>query len=319
MNTTKGTTIEAYDPPQFNRIVLITFFPCILITNGFILLAFITSKKLREILTNYFVFSYACCDFLVGALVIPTLLFATPNTVGAVLMYSIMVSLLILLFCTYDRYIAVTAPFVYLETANKFKVIAVLMFAWLFPIFVAALPSAWLNRSSNRYSKLHRVYLGIIAFSIILITAISMVAYAVIFRIGRKHFAAMSKTEPAPDISQRGKRVLREVKFVKLYAFLSLTFIVFWLPTGYLNIVDDVFKKPNLRPPVWFVDLSSHWFLLSSVINPFIYGLFQKRFRIIVKHWFRWLPGCFHENRVRPDLLPDLRTFDAAAHLCYKK
>ena len=181
--------------------------------------------------------------------------------------------------------------------------IVILLFTWLFPILIAALPSAWLKNPSDRYSKAHRTYLGIITFSIILIAAISMIAYGVIFRIGRKHVTAIRKDEPITEVHYIRKRVIRGVKFAKLYAFLTVSFFGFWLPTGYINIVDDVFMQPNLLPPSWFVISSSYWLLLSSVINPFIYGFCQRGFRNTVLRWFKWLPCCSDENKIWPDLI----------------
>ena len=301
--TTPSIIVTTYDIPDYNRIMLISLIPFILISNGFILAAFLINKRLQKVLTNYFVFSYACCDFLVGTLLIPIFLFGTPNIAGAIVMYSIMVSLFTLLFCSCDRYLAVTRPFVYEEIVTKLRVIVILLFTWLFPILIAALPSAWLKNPSDRYSKAHRMYLGIIAFSVILIAAMSMIAYGVIFRIGRKHFTAIRKAEPITEVHYIRKRVIREVKFAKLYAFLSVSFFGFWLPTGYINIVDDVFMQPNLLPPSWFVISSSYWLLLSSVINPFIYGFCQRGFRNTVLRWFKWLPCCSDENKIWPDLI----------------
>ena len=251
--TTPSIIVTTYDIPDYNRIMLISLIPFILISNGFTLAAFLINKRLQKILTNYFVFSYACCDFLVGTLLIPIFLFGTPNIAGAIVMYSIMVSLFTLLFCSCDRYLAVTRPFTHEEIVTKLRVIVILLFTWLFPILIAALPSAWLKNPSDRYSKAHRMYLGIIAFSVILIAAMSMIAYGVIFRIGRKHFTAIRKAEPITEVHYIRKRVIREVKFAKLYAFLTVSFFGFWLPTGYINIVDDVFMQPNLLPPSWFV------------------------------------------------------------------
>ena len=301
--TTPSIIVTTYDIPDYNRIMLISLIPFILISNGFILAAFLINKRLQKILTNYFVFSYACCDFLVGTLLIPIFLFGTPNIAGAIVMYSIMVSLFTLLFCSCDRYLAVTRPFVYEEIVTKLRVIVILLFTWLFPILIAALPSAWLKNPSDRYSKAHRMYLGIIAFSVILIAAMSMIAYGVIFRIGRKHFTAIRKAEPITEVHYIRKRVIREVKFAKLYAFLTVSFFGFWLPTGYINIVDDVFMQPNLLPPSWFVISSSYWLLLSSVINPFIYRFCQRGFRNTVLRWFKWLPCCSDENQIWPDLI----------------
>ena len=100
--TIPSIIVTTYYIPDYNRIVLISFIPFILISNGFILAAFLINKRLQKILTNYFVFSYACCDFLVGTLLIAIFLFGTSNMAGVIIMYSIMVSLFTLLFCSCD-------------------------------------------------------------------------------------------------------------------------------------------------------------------------------------------------------------------------
>ena len=100
--TAPSIIVTTYSIPDYNRIVLISFIPFILISNGFILAGFLINKRLQKILTNYFVFSYAYCDFSLGTLLIPIFSFRTSNMAGVIVMYSIMVSLFTLLFCSYD-------------------------------------------------------------------------------------------------------------------------------------------------------------------------------------------------------------------------
>ena len=293
-----ATGIGIYEPIHANGSLLVMFIPPILLMNGLIIVAFLYHEKLRKVLTNYFVCSYACCNFMIGSVLIPIILLGKQRVVGGTLMYTVMVSVFTISLCTYDRYWEVMKPSRYSAVMTKINVIIMLSFSWIFPIFVAALPSIWLARSFDVHSKSQRLYLGVIAFSIIVMASLSVVAYFVIFHIGKKKLSGILKMEYHDEFHMRRKQVVQGVRFTKLYAFISISFLVFWLPTGYINLTDDVFMINKCMPPQWFLNLSFYWFLLSSIVNPVIYGLFQGRFRRVIMRSLKWVPG-FRRNGYR--------------------
>ena len=293
-----ATGIGIYEAIHVNGTLLVMFIPPILLMNGLIIVAFLYHEKLREVLTNYFVCSYACCNFMIGSVLIPIILLGKQKVVGGTVMYTVMVSVFTLSLCTYDRYWEVMKPSRYSAIMTKINVMIMLSFSWIFPILVAALPSIWLARSFDVHSKPQRLYLGVIAFSIILMASLSVVAHFVIFHVGKKKLSRILITEHHDEFHVRRKKIVQGVRFTKLYAFLSMSFLVFWLPTGYINLIDDVFMLNKCVPPQWFINLSFYWFLLSNIVNPVIYGLFQRRFRRVIIRSLKWVPG-FRGNGYR--------------------
>jgi len=272
--------------PNFYREVLYVFIIFIIVTNAVILTAFFSNHRIRSNQANKYICSHAALDLLVGVVFIPCLLAVEigPLTIGGMIMYSLLVSLLILVASSYDRYVAICRPLRYETIQTDDKVRNVLWFCWLFPIVVVALPQIWLSGDESSFLSIeHRVYLGIVVFGIITILLVIVAAYVNIFMVGIKHLREQLVQR---EFNHWTRRLKKEVKFARMFFMLSLTFFVFWIPTGYMTLVDNVLGKS--KPPIWLQELNFYWIFVSSFLNPMIYAVFHQRFRrtivMLLKH-----------------------------------
>ena len=261
--------------PEFYPEVLYVFIGFIVVTNAVIITAFFSNHRIRSNQANKHICSHAALDLLVGVVFIPCLLAEVgPLITGIMIMYSLLVSLLILTASSYDRYVAICRPLRYETIQTDDKVRNVLWFCWLFPIIVIVLPQFWLTDENSFVSIEHRVYLGVVVFGIMAILLVIVAAYFKIFMAGIKHLREQLVQR---EFDHWKNRLKMELKFARMFFMLSLTFFVFWIPTGYMTLVDNVLRIS--KPPIWLQELNFHWIFVSSFLNPMIYALFHQRFR----------------------------------------
>ena len=273
--------------PAFHREILITFIFFILPANGLIMLVSLSSSHIRSLQANKFIFAHSLLDLLVGLVFIPCLLCGIDILVlGGMIMYSLLVSLLILFFSTYDRFVAICKPLRYESIETNERVRNMICFSWLFPIIVVALPQAWLKRNdlTTFISTEHRVYLGVVVFGILGTLMVITIAYIRILIVGLKHLREQLILREFA--SNWARRLVVELKFSRMFFMLSLTFFIFWIPTGYMTVTDDIFLLGE--PPRWLQDMNFYWIFVSSFLNPIIYAVFHKSYRKTIKVIFRY-------------------------------
>ncbi|XP_066913741.1 5-hydroxytryptamine receptor 4-like [Clytia hemisphaerica] len=266
--------------------VLYVFIALIIPPNVLIMTVFFRNHHIRSNQANKFICSHAFLDILVGLIFIPCLLGlnAEDNLIkGGMIMYSLLVSLLILLFSTFDRYIAICKPLHYENIETDERVRNMILFAWLFPSLVVALPWIWLAKEddSTFLKTEHRAYLGVVVFGILAILCIIISAYVRILKVGIKHLREQLMLR---EFEHWTRRLPMEIKFSRMFFSLSLTFFIFWVPTGYMTLTDDILLIG--APPTWLQQMNFYWVFVASFLNPVIYAIFHKRFRKCIKVMF---------------------------------
>lgn len=289
--------------PAFHNEILLSFIVLIVPANILIIVAFLSNRHVRSSQASKFVFAHSLLDLLVGLVFIPCLLAGIDFLVlGGMIMYSLLVSLFILAYSTFDRFVAICWPLRYENIATDKRVKRMIVSSWVMPAIVVALPQAWLKRNDRTtfISKEHRVYLGVVVFSIITTLLVITIAYVRVFLVGLKHLRVqLDLREFATNWT---RRLGVEIKFSRMFVMLSLTFFVFWIPTGYMTLTDDVFLLG--APPKWLQDINFYWIFVSSFLNPVIYAVFHKSYRKTIVVIFRHCrnPGAV----VHPILDPPL-------------
>ena len=292
-NSSSATEIIPAAVPPYNPIVLYLFIPFIVIPNALIIIAFATNRALRD-RSNYFVVSLALGDMIIGCIQIPVLNNHLYLIYGHVIAFSTFNTLFLMCGCSYDRYVAIIHPLHYREIVQHWKVTAIIAFCWVFPLIWMALPKIWYDRENYQLLTVHRVYIGIFGFTFIILTILQLISYIHVFVVARKHYNSMKAlAKLSNQVNNTGRRMtikfrslLRELRLAKMFALISFLFFFFWIPMGYINIVDDVFLKPELMPD-WMFKTSFYSLFFSSMINPIMYGHFQQKFRHTIRSWFR--------------------------------
>lgn len=278
------TSIPNLVPKKVYKEVLYAFIPLIVLANSVIVIAYLTNNRLRRIQANKYIFAYAAIDLLVGTVFIPCVISENFHVTAGMIMYSLLVSLLTLAGSTFDRYIAICKPLHYEIIQTEKVVNRSIWICWLLPMFLVALPHIWLREIPKDSLLLpHRIYLGVIVISMMIILLILIFAYMKILVIGVHHLH--------DQLHFRGHynwagRFRKEIKFARLFCSLSLTFVVFWCPTGYMTLVDNVFLRNDLMPPVWIQNMNFYWIFMSSLLNPICYAIFHKNIRDTIKALF---------------------------------
>lgn len=281
MSTIVESSIPRIIPPEISKEAVYAFIPLIGIANAVIMIAYLTNNRLRRVQANKYVFAYAAIDLLVGVVFIPCMISQKEVIRGSMIMYSLLVSLLTLGASTHDRYIAICRPLHYERIQTDQSVNRSIAMCWFLPILVVPLPHIWLRRLPQDFVSLpHRIYLFIVVVSMIMILIIIIVAYVKIFKIGLYH---LNHQMPERNTMPWTGRFRQEIKFARLFCSLLLTFIVFWIPTGYMSLVDNVFLREDLMLPDWLSNLNFYWLFMSSLMNPICYAIFHKGIRRTLK------------------------------------
>ena len=305
MITENGTT-TSYLIPDFHAEILWTMMPFIVLMNFFVVLTIVRTPSLH-IAANCFVVAMACCDLFAGLVNLP--LFITKKdsregqyliAIGALTMMTFMTSVGFNCACTYDRYLAVVHALRYQQLISKRKACLLIGIILLIALLITLIPFIWVDLKTYSIPASHftsmRTYVGFTSFLIVVATLSQMVVYVSLFMIARRHAKKMRlaqhlRPRALPEqnrvcIHKRLRMMMDNMRLVKSFMLVSVTFFFFWLPIGYINIVHDVLLKPKFVPVV-LKEISFYSEFISCILHPILYGLFQKRLR---KSLFWFLP-----------------------------
>ena len=126
----------------------------IVVANCSVCALFFFNKTLRTY-TNWLVLSLAVSDILTGGVLLPILLFKPASLVTDYFITLILLSgVANICAVTYDRYVAIINPLLYLYLAPKIFKRAIIV-SWLIPTIYTVLPLAW---DTNPTKTIHFVY-----------------------------------------------------------------------------------------------------------------------------------------------------------------
>ncbi|XP_063811604.1 adenosine receptor A1-like [Pseudophryne corroboree] len=267
--------------------------------NTLICLAVLNDRRLRTV-TNYFLFSLATADILVGAVGIPCAILldlglAQCSLYSCLLMLCNLMtfslaSIFGLLAVAVERYISILCPFHYRALVTPRASIIVILFTWMLAAVAGLMPLMGWHESfppesvclfSSLISEYYMVYL--IFFGCVVPPLVAMlVFYARIFLEIRRQIRQIAEWEV--DVSRRRRRrriVVREFRMATSLFLVVFCFVICWFPIHILNVVR--FYCPHCKVPA---DLILSAVILShanSAINPIIYVFRMRTFRRAVE------------------------------------
>ncbi|KAI5086145.1 trace amine associated receptor 14g, partial [Silurus meridionalis] len=246
--------------------------------------------------TNTLVLSLAVSDFLVGALVMPTVfvwriescwIFGTGFcisfwlTAGFLMLLSIYNVALIAV----DRYLALSNPFFYMQTISRRTMCIVVYCNWSVCL-VYSLAFCYINvilrdivicPGECSLSVNEHWFIIDLVISFIFPLSVIIILYSLVFLIAKKHATAIRElnNHTRPQTQKITSHSMKsERKAAKVLGILVSVFLVFLLPYFIYSLLGDVIG-PNLET-LQTVLIMGH---LNSTINPFIYALFYPWFR----------------------------------------
>ena len=285
----------------------------ILISNGLIVTAFVTSRRLKKKPSNFLITSQACSDILTCLVFIPVHLIERLNNhalriEGYFVCYMIFLSLFNLLALCVDRYLALYRPFLHHRLTCIHRVLKQIALIWTTSCLIAVLPLFWKYTSAR--GVIDHVFLVIIWAVMCLMVIFMTIVYLLVTKkakqLIRNTKLSLTSSSSSPSSSSysntntRKKRAgtedsltrfntevltRKELRVVHLFGLLLFLFVTTYLPLIYMNFC-DVIERPSLIPRQ-MEEVSLFTLLLGSLINPIISMSLKKDFHQHLKFFFR--------------------------------
>ena len=269
------------------------------IGNAVVLWLFYKNKSLRTI-SNWFLASLSVADFLAGLVVDPMYIAFAQLRISSFLLkgiymvwtHSTAATVFNLCCVSVDRFIAIRFPLRYQGIITKKRCYAIIIMVWLISLF---LPFSSILVDNHTNVKDFWFSLSFIFFAAPL-TVVTL-CYFWIFKVAKKQ-ASRVKRENLQNSNETNcpVRAVQNNKAMKTIGFVLGVFIVSWMPSLVLSVVDYVTASDKcfankLVYTVW------PWLaavgLTSSAINPWIYFFRNGEFREALHRHFHWFPLNF--------------------------
>lgn len=287
--------------------------------NGLVVGVILRAKKLKSVM-NRFILHLAISDMIVSVLAIPLFLFINFNermhddtrslTVCKFARFfqylSPEASMTLLITIGWNRHQAVVHPLNMMtyRTANR-----LILAAWIYALVVVA-PSLYLTKlqtvvdnstnesltycatipATTTSGLIYVMFLGLVGYIIPLASLI--VLYGKIYRtVWRRRSGQLGDSRPVEAFIRSRKKVL------KMFLTVIFVFLLTWLPLLiYISAIEWTIKSTSSH--VDYVRLITYSLgLCNSVCNPFIYALFNAKFRAGCKEMFQVSFKAFQRKR----------------------
>ena len=102
-------------------------------------------------------------------------------------------------------------------------------------------------------------------------------------------YAGKLKRRASYQKSQAARIIIREIKAAKIIALIFIVNCLCWLPIIIINICDVISPQGQAFISPTFLNISLYFFVLNSLLNPFIYAICKKDFRKVIARRLRLL------------------------------
>lgn len=275
--TLPGAPLE----PTANNIIAAVFVSILILAtllgNGLVFISFYMFADLRTI-CNYFILSLSLADILVALLAMPFWLQLQLTNNEWVLSQGLKLfwdcvdilcgtaSIMNLTAVSFDRMMAITAPFAYPKTLTSKRALAVIGCVWVYALAVAGARiniMIWPGRS-------FLIFVSIVTF--LLPLSVVIIMYTIIFFVVRT------------QVKRIGKNHANEMKAAKTIAVVIGGFLVCWLP--FFVIVVGHAYSTSFKPPYALFNVIKWLAYFNSCLNPLIYTCMNRTYRRAFKRLF---------------------------------
>ena len=262
------------------------------IGNAVVLWLFYKNESLRTI-SNRFLASLCVADFLVGLVVDPVWIairFITQpqrahilkQVINLLWIHSTAATVFNLCCVSVDRFIAIRFPFRYQDIITKKRCYVVIIMVWLISLFLPFSRTLVDNRTN-----VESLWFSLTFITFVLPITVVTLCYFSIFKAARKQ-AGTIKTQNHQNSNRKNApvRALQNYKAIKTIGFVLGVFIVSWMPSLVVSVVDYVTASDKcvdnrLAYLVWpWIDAIA---FTSSAINPWIYCFRNGEFRRAIR------------------------------------
>lgn len=268
----------------------------VVVTNSCVCLLVYLHPKLRTY-TNGFVVSLAVSDILTGALLLPLYIaFPALPATGYVVCAILLTGVANVCLVTLDRYLAIKKPFIYYAVMRR-HFVKFIVGSWILPLFVSIIPLIWRSEPSMA----HTIYMFMMqGMGVVVPYLFVCMAYYQIFQQAKlivrrlRRDSSIGSWRGKGDNKTKSKKnsndtMASEAKVAKIFALISISFLLSWTPVLYLTSVESAITDEatvDMLSPVWLLDFSLFTVALGSAVNPIVYSFFKPDFRGIIKRKF---------------------------------
>ena len=261
------------------------------IGNAVVLWLFYKNQSLRTI-SNRFLASLCIADFLVGFVIDPIWIairfFTQPKRAGILKqvinllwIHSTAATVFNLCCVSVDRFIAIRFPFRYQDIITKKRCYAVIIMVWLISLFLPFSRILVDNRTN-----IEKLWFSLTFITFVLPITVVVLCYFSIFKAARKQANRIQRENLQHSNEMNAPvRAIQNYKAIKTIGFVLGVFIVSWMPSLVVSVVDYVTASDKcvdhrLAYVVWpWIEAIA---FTSSAINPWIYCFRNGEFREVL-------------------------------------
>lgn len=297
----------------FAGIYLFLILP-VLFSNALVLVAIWKYRVLHKV-SNMFIASMSCADFLIGLFTLPiyAATFIMQNEVTkyqclvkySCVVFSMSASLISLVCIAIDRYIAIVYPFAYANIMTWRNAKRILTGVWIYHILIFILPvSGWNNWKEGAecdFFKImplpYSIITTIIAITICLVMGLYL--YIRIFIKARRQRILIAKAKSL--MSDAGvEQFHRDTKAAKVMAIALLIFSIFWFPFLIAGILKYL---PTSQHVIETLKNGALWLAMSnSFVNPIVYCWMRQDFHRVFQQMALGVKTNILQNFKTPEL-----------------
>ncbi|XP_054854935.1 adenosine receptor A1-like [Eublepharis macularius] len=299
-----------------------------IVGNLFICSVILRNRKLRAVVTNYFLVSLAVADILVGAVAIPCAQFTDMGLpryrprlclwMLCTLLVFTQASVFGLLAIAVERYISILKPFQYKSWMSPRNSLLVIVACWalavligLFPMmgWHSPLPASGECLFNSIIKNTYMVYFNFMACMLVPLS-IMMVLYGRIFLEVRRQIRKVAEGEVDVSAQQRRRIIVRkEVQTATSLFIIIFFFAVCWLPVHVLNTI--MLFCPTCHIPSQLLMAAIILSHTNSAINPVIYVFRVRSFRKALEGafscvWYSTALGVFSASGIMPSAVSEM-------------
>ncbi|XP_061453745.1 adenosine receptor A1-like [Rhineura floridana] len=326
LQTANATSPPVLDIPYFLSESLTALFS--VVGNLLICTVILRSRKLRAVVTNYFLVSLAVADILVGAVAIPCAQFTDMGLpryrpqlcllMLCTLLVFTQASVFGLLAIAVERYISILKPFQYQSLMSPRNSLLVILASWVLAILIGLLPMmGWHDplpangecQFNSIITDTYMVYFNFMACMLAPLL-VMMVLYGRIFLEVKRQIRKVAEGEVEISARERRRIIVRKELQTATSLFIILFFFTAcWLPVHILNTV--MLLCPTCYIPNQLVLATIILSHANSAINPVVYVFRIRSFRKAFEVAFSGLctypaAGVFSGSRVTPTNVSDV-------------
>ncbi|XP_011059872.1 PREDICTED: alpha-2Db adrenergic receptor isoform X1 [Acromyrmex echinatior] len=290
MNTADSSEANSTDNEQNSYVLWILLdcflFVAIILGNILTILAITWARKLRSVISNYFILNLAISDFMVGITVPYHLAFYVDSALHRNKSVCISRFVMFILACggsiynlimiAIDRYVAIVHPLSYNAYATKRRVLLIIVVAWICTMGVSSIPIYWnwfdKSPSCELETVLPRYYIVAIQIPAFFLSWIAMfLLYWKIWREAHMHARRMN-LGVIPNIAEKNDR-----KSVQVVLLILGCFSICWFPY-FIIVCMRTFGWKTKSLTIWYKSTFA-LAIANSGMNPFIYAWKNTNFR----------------------------------------